>query len=150
MTTNLVPFATREIYLTELRAKRTADVPDNYTVNVAIGVQMGLRHDRMVEINLEIATPEDNKPVTFSAKVVGYFKAPDDFAFPDAIDDIRAILDQFVSERAVSVLWAYADFTIRHMLTSLGANVVKILPEMNTTSIIGTSVQAPLPSTEPS
>lgn len=138
MAARTFPFVTQDVFFSALHAKRQSVVPTEYTVNIAINIQVGLRTDQIVEVTLELSTGEEDQVVNFSATVKGLFRPQDGFVFP-GVDEMKPIIDEFVTERAVGILWGYADLTIRHMLTSLGVNVVKILPETNASNMLGPS-----------
>jgi preprotein translocase subunit SecB len=121
--TDIYPFQLKDVILISLHAGRQAVIPDVVSVNVAAGVRIVDDQYPRLEIGLKMRTQGEPKHITFDLELVGIFELAEGAAEPD-----RAIGTEFASNRALFILWAYADQTVRQLTSQMGVNPIKLLP----------------------
>lgn len=122
-------FETHDIFIVTLNIKRAAEVSPDYTINVGIAARALWRPDQMLEVGLKLSTNNEDS-LSFTAEVVGIFQTTERLNSLDQTERDRFAID-FINERALTMLWAYADGIIRGVTGNMGIRVLKILPSIN-------------------
>ncbi len=122
------PFQLKDVVFMSLSAERGPSLPEVVGVNVAAVVRVSEENYPRLEIGMRMETQRETSQIYFHVDIVGVFELVEGTEPPE-----RNRIPEFVSERAIFILWPYADQAIRHITTLLGVNPIKLPPPVQVT-----------------
>jgi hypothetical protein len=116
------PFRLADAFFITLELGRKPDMPQ--PLELKLGVEARVVTDRFpdrIEVGLKVTALDEDPPLRVFVEIVGLFDHVPKQPSPDP-----SIVEKFVNERALYILWSYIEQTIRQTTTMMGIPPLKI------------------------
>ena len=121
MTAQKFPFRLTHAFFKTVEFDRAPSLPD--PLQVDFSTQIRVHEDRLpdvLQIDLKIET-ESDQLLTFNIEMIGVFNLLEGQPRPD-----RPMVNQFVNERALYMLWPYSEQLVRVITSQMGMNPLNL------------------------
>lgn len=115
------PLRLEHAFFTSLEFFRAPELPDPVDIDVGAHVRVQAeRFPERLQVDLKVETPS-NQPLTFCVELIGIFGPIENQPKPNS-----SIISEFMNERALHMLWPYAEQMIRLVTSQMGMNPLNI------------------------
>ena len=124
MMPNLVfPFRLREAFFIELRFNRAPEVPQQLQLNFSTAIKVVKeKFPDNLQVNVKLSTKDvPPQPIDISVELVGLFDLVENQGTPEP-----EILDKFLNERALFILWPYISQCIKQITVQMGMGPINL------------------------
>jgi len=115
-----LPYTLRDVSFLNIQARRDAAVPDPVQVQLNVGVRISTQFPNL-EVALQLSTTPKDQPVFLNLELVAGFDAADE---KQPVDEPTLL--EFISDKAMPLLWPYADLLTRQLFAAMGVPPIRV------------------------
>lgn len=120
MSRTTYPFILKNALFTKLEFSRESQAIEDVQIKFSFQIRINADRYPHIEIFLKLETLEET-PVKIFLELVGIYDLAEGFEPPD-----RDIVNEFVQEKAIFMLWQYLNQTIKQITTMMGINPLNL------------------------
>jgi preprotein translocase subunit SecB len=114
------PYEALNIFAISLSFKRNNSIPENIEIPISTEIKVVEPGFPRLQVNMRVKTPPDS-PFSFNIETVGLF----DYVGEKGEYD-KELNKEFVTEKALHILWIYASQLVRIITGQMGTNPINI------------------------